>query len=110
MKYFFTRRKIETGWTQIESSCRVTKNKFFEFNVYGMNPLARYYTPVELRLELKRKTDHAGFWLSMKLLFIDIDIIFYDHRHWDDKTDRYEPCREDTCSLTEEEDYPLGIG
>jgi len=64
---------------------RLTKNKSLEIQ-FGK---WKHWSWFHFGVELTRKQDHAGFRLNIEIVGFDLNIIVYDHRHWDSDKDRY---------------------
>lgn len=108
-KYFFTKRKFFIESNSIEFSCRISKNKFFEFNIYLWKTWRDWF---RVSFQWPMKEDHAGPWFQFSVFAFELEIKAYDHRHWDGFLKTWEKCTPDKCSLIEEEndEPPIGIG
>ena len=60
------------------------KNKYFEVNAYKTNAILGFSTHYSI------KEDHAGFSLEFIALGFVFTFVFYDCRHWDYETNRWE--------------------
>jgi hypothetical protein len=60
------------------------KNKAWEFNTYK----TAHIICIDFRWDFK--TDHAGVQLVLGLLGRDLELTFYDRRHWDSEKDSWE--------------------
>ena len=65
---------------------RVTTNKVFEIESY----LYKYPTQwFRVCTQLTRKTSNPGFSIYLSLLWVSIEISFYDRRGWDYNNNTY---------------------
>jgi hypothetical protein len=62
----------------------ITRNKAWEFNGYRTGCIIN----VEFRWTLQG--DHAGAYLMMGLLGYEVELAFYDTRHWNYDTNTWE--------------------
>jgi hypothetical protein len=59
-------------------------NKVVEFNGYKTNSL------ITVDINLSLQTDHAGLRLMLGLFGYEVEVHFYDTRHWDSEKDTWE--------------------
>ena len=64
-------------WNIIFSRVKRLGNKAIEINFYRTNSIVRFL------FEITTHCDHAGSKLELGLLSFELDIQFYDTRHWD---------------------------
>ena len=62
----------------------ISKNKAVEFNGYRTNHIIR------IDFNFRPAGDHAGVRLMLGLLGYDVELHFYDTRHWDYETNTWE--------------------
>jgi len=60
---------------------RVTKNKSFEIGIYRNSSIIGGSFGID-----SFKQDHAGFSFDIELLGWNLDFMFYDNRHYDEKS------------------------
>ena len=60
---------------------RVSKNKSFESGIYRNNSIIGGSFGIT-----SVKQDHAGFSFDIELLGWNLDFVFYDHRHYYERT------------------------
>lgn len=65
-----------------EWSFKVSQHKSIDFCIYKDNSIIG--CAIDITAGLKR--DHAGFHFDVQLLGYNIDFIFYDNRHYDERT------------------------
>jgi hypothetical protein len=66
-------------------SCKTPfNNKFIELEVYKDNSL------VSVMFDLSLRRSHAGLVIDLGLLGYNVQLQFYDNRHWDSDTDTWE--------------------
>lgn len=70
----------------------ISANKSFEYQLelFGDSDGFTETRPFEFRFEITRKTDHAGasfIWGIRKLFWIHLNV--HDHRHWNNKANRW---------------------
>ena len=65
-------------------SLKISKHKFFEFQIEFQKDFWNWF---HFDIHLSRKQDHAGFYFNLEVMYINIWIQIYDHRHWDDEND-----------------------
>jgi hypothetical protein len=70
----------DTLWTR---SRFLSANKAVEFNGYRTNSL------INIDFRLSFRTDHAGFHLMLGLFGYEVELHFYDTRHWDSEWDTW---------------------
>jgi hypothetical protein len=63
--------------TLFVSSKKITTHKAIEANLYKTNAI------VSINLRISIKGDHAGIQLTGGLLGYEVELHFYDTRHWD---------------------------
>lgn len=63
------------------------QNKFWELQISTEFQDGPYF---DFTTSWTRKTDHAGFRLSIEILSFYFCIKVYDCRHWDDETDAWQ--------------------
>jgi len=61
-------------------------HKYFEVQLDLVNDNTM---PILFRFQWTRKTDHAGFCLSIGIWSFFFNVVFYDNRHWDDDNNRW---------------------
>jgi len=72
-------------WTILwNKSKSIGKNKAVEFNGYRTNHI------VNVDLNFRPAGDHAGARIMLGLVGFDIELHFYDTRHWDYTTNTWE--------------------
>lgn len=62
----------------------ISKNKAVEFNGYRTNHI------IGIDFNFRPTGDHGGARIMLGLLGYDIELHFYDTRHWDHKTNTWE--------------------
>ena len=73
------------AWNTLwNKSSFVGKNKVVEFNGYRTNHI------ITVDLHLKPRGDHAGVRIMLGLLGYDVELHFYDCRHWNYETGAWE--------------------
>jgi len=101
IKYFFTRRQFFIHAKSMEFSCRISQNKFFEFNLYRLEDCETWFN---ILFGWPFKVDHSGPCLILRILWGEMEIKFYDHRHWDNFIGTWEPCVKGSCELFSDPD------
>ena len=72
-------------WTILwNKSGSFSKNKAFEFNGYRTNRI------ITVDFDLTFRGDHAGARVMLGLVGYDIELHFYDTRHWNYNTNTWE--------------------
>jgi hypothetical protein len=67
-------------WNSLWAKSQILlNNKAVEFNGYRTN------TILNAELNFNIRTDHAGIRLMIGLLGYEVELHFYDTRHWDDE-------------------------
>ena len=66
----------------------IKKNKSIEFQTSIWN-FKNQFTFLDLNFQITWKRDHAGFMASITILNFFVSFVFYDHRHWNRKENRY---------------------
>lgn len=75
---------IELWKTLYSWNKKLSTNKAVEFNVY------RTSTLFQIKLDFTTRCDHAGLNIELGCLFHQIELVFYDVRHWDYKLKQWE--------------------
>ena len=75
---------------------KLSKNKGLEIELLFIKDFWWWF---KFLIEWNRKTDHAGFLISIVLLWFDFSFKIYDNRHWNYKADRYYEPGEETKEL-----------
>jgi len=71
-------------WDNLSNmDCSLSENKALEINVYRNSIL------LEARLEISHAEDHAGATVWLGLLGFNLEIRFYDKRHWNYDANRW---------------------
>lgn len=72
-------------WEILESKAfPITKHKYIELSAYKCSDIFHAH------ISLTTKRDHAGFELALALFPFRVEFIIYDHRHWDEKNNKWE--------------------
>jgi len=72
-------------WTILwNKSKSIGKNKAVEFNGYRTNHI------INIDFSFKPAGDHGGAWIMLGLFGFDVELYFYDTRHWDYLTNTWE--------------------
>jgi hypothetical protein len=76
---------LSDTWTILwNKSSFLSKNKAIEFNGYRTNHI------INVDFNFKPSGDHAGARIMLGILGFNIELHFYDTRHWDWETDTWE--------------------
>ena len=76
---------LSDTWTILwNKSSFLSKNKAIEFNGYRTNHI------INVDFNFNPKGDHAGARVMLGVLGFDIELHFYDTRHWNWETDTWE--------------------
>ena len=76
---------LSDTWTILwNKSSFLSKNKAIEFNGYRTNHI------INVDFNFNPKGDHAGARVMLGILGFNIELHFYDTRHWNWKTDTWE--------------------
>jgi hypothetical protein len=76
---------LSDTWTILwNKSSFLSKNKAIEFNGYRTNHI------INVDFNFKPKGDHAGARVMLGILGFDIELHFYDTRHWNWETNSWE--------------------
>ncbi len=75
----------------MNASKQVTTNKNIEIETLR-NPWCWF----KIRIEITRKTDHAGLLIQLCLFQGEFSFRFYDGRHWDYEKDQWQTYEENT--------------
>lgn len=70
-------------WNILVNKHRMFSKKVIEFNVYETNSI------FTVDFHLSTRSDHAGARFDIGILGYDIEVHFYDIRHWDTKKDSW---------------------
>jgi hypothetical protein len=73
-------RRWEILWTK---SRMLTSNKAIEFNGYRTNSV------VSVDFNINVRTDHAGARVMLGLFGYEMELHFYDTRHWDNEMESW---------------------
>lgn len=85
-------RKYGKHKNYIEKCIRLTKNKTLEFQIDNWG---QGWTLIAFSCRILMFTDHAGFILDFTLFNYELDIHFYDNRHWNHDKGEWEKYPED---------------
>ena len=71
-------------WNILWSKSRlITKNKAWEFNGYRTDHI------INIEFQLTLQGDHAGARIMLGLFGYEVELAFYDTRHWDYDTNTW---------------------